>query len=437
MKKLLILSVILTLICSCNSLETDTPVFSKNQIIITDDINNFWKAYDAIHETDDTLRQKELLQSMFLEKASLGQQKMIEARRYTADEYLKSIKERPLFWNSIRENMENLDEFNEELKAGVDKLAEIYPSLTMSTIYYTVGNFRSPGTGVDSMVLIGSEFALGDTSVNTSELPEHVQNYYQINPIDRLEFLTVHEYIHTQQNEMVYDLLPLTLYEGIAEFMAIKATKQNSPWKAFDVGVKNEERVKERFEQDMFRPNTVYNWLWNSSENEFEAHDMSYYVGSKLASLYYDKADNKENAIKQLIELDYSNEDEIASIVDRTNYFSGPIEELSKEYESKRPEVLSVELEKNGGYVQAGKKVITVNFSEEMNREYRGFDYGPLGEEHVLRVEEVIGFSEDGKSFSFVVEVKEDQHYQSTLTTNFRSEAGFPLKPYLIDFETK
>ena len=438
MKNIIIITLILVITTGCQTKKgSDAESFSKSQIIISDDITHFWEAYDAIQTTNDSIKQMELLQTLFIDKASLGQQKMMEARRYTPKEYLESIKNKPLFWNSIRASTENIDEYNKDLRAGVDKLAEIYPSLEMSKIYYTIGNFRSPGTGVDSLVLIGTEYALGDSTTNTSELPEHVQNYYKINPVDRLEFLTVHEYIHTQQKDMVHNLLSLTLYEGIAELMAIKATKQNSPWKAFDVGNKNEERVRDRFEQDMFRPNTVYNWLWNSSNNEFQANDMSYYVGSKIASLYYDNSTDKEEAIKRLIELDYANEDEVEAIVDNTKYFRGTLEDMHVDYESHRPTVLSVEVDKTGDIITAGRKTITVHFSEPMNKERRGFDFGPLGEDHVLRVEKVIGFSEDAKSFVFEVELKKNHHYQSNITTNFRSTAGYPLKTYLIDFKTE
>ncbi len=438
MKNILIAIVLLGAITGCRPNEgSDTDSFSKNQIIISDDITHFWEAYDAIHTTDDTLKQMEFLQTMFLDKASIGQQKMMEARRYTPEEYLQSINGRPLFWNSIRSNTENIDEYNKALRAGVDKLANIYPSLEMSTIYYTIGNFRSPGTGMDSLVLIGTEYALGDINVNTSELPEHVQNYYKINPVDRLEFLTVHEYIHTQQKEMVHNLLSLTLYEGIAEFMAIEATNQKSPWKAFEVGPKNEDNVKERFEQDMFRPNSIFNWLWNSSDNEFQTNDMSYYVGSKIASLYCNNAIDKEQAIKRLIELDYANEDEVEAVVDETTYFSAPLETMYSNYDASRPTVISLEIDKSGDKIPAGRRTITVHFSKPMDTEHRGFDYGPLGENHVLRVDKVIGFSEDSTSFTFEVDLEGEKHYQSALTTNFRSATGYPLKTYLIDFETK
>jgi hypothetical protein len=71
-----------------------------------------------------------------------------------------------------------------------------------------------------------------------------------------------------------------------------------------------------------------------------------------------------------------------------------------------------------------------------MDKESRGFDYGPLGEEGVLRVQKVIGYSEDGTSFSFEVSLEPNKHYQSMVTNRFVSVNGTPLKPFLIDFKT-
>ncbi|MFT5437355.1 MAG: hypothetical protein ACI840_002009, partial [Ulvibacter sp.] len=102
------------------------------------------------------------------------------------------------------------------------------------------------------------------------------------------------------------------------------------------------------------------------------------------------------------------------------------------------PEIVSIsEFSNNSKNINATLREITINFSEPMNKETRGFDFGPLGEDNVLRVQKVIGFSEDGKSFSFEVKLEENKQYQSLVTNRFQSISGFPLKPFLIDFKTK
>ncbi len=428
---LLLLSILCIIACQ------NLPKKDVSQKIISTDITNFWKAYDLIQTTNDSIEQLEILQKEFIAPASLGQQRMIAARRYSAEEYLNSIRNHPKFWNSLRPNTEKAASFNQALKEGVKKLRAIYPALSPSTIYYTIGTHRSPGTGVDSMVMIGVEYALGDTSIIVDELREYVQNYYTINPTDHLQFLIVHEYVHTQQNEMVHELLPLCLYEGIAEFVAIKAVDHTSPLKAMRYGPENMDKIKERFEVDMFKQNTTFNWLWNAPNNDFQTADLGYYIGSAIASIYYENANDKQQAIKTLIELDYTDQAAIEQFVDATNYFSQPIEELRATFDKKRPKVIGIkEIENKNTDVSPTTKQLTILFSKPMHRNSRGFDFGPLGEEFVLGVQNVIGYSEDGKAFTFEVQLEPNRQYQSIVSPGFYDEEGIPIEPFLIDFKT-
>lgn len=70
----------------------------------TDDIPNFWIAYDQISASRDSTRQYELLNRLFLEKGTPGLKAIMQARNYTAKSYIDAINNYPLFWNSIRPN---------------------------------------------------------------------------------------------------------------------------------------------------------------------------------------------------------------------------------------------------------------------------------------------------------------------------------------------
>lgn len=406
---------------------------------MSDDITHFWEAYDSVRTTNDTLRQADFIQRLFLDRASEGQQRMITARRYTVNDYLQSISEHSSFWSSIRPNMSDLSAHNAQLVEGVADLKKIYPSLDESAIYYTVGTHRSPGTGVDSLVMIGSEFALGDSSQTvTHELPEHLRDYYRINPVDHLKFLTVHEYVHTQQSGMVHNLLSLALYEGIGDFIAAKATRGSSPFKAFQYGPANLDKLKKRFEQDIFKANQTFSWLWNSPNNEYGTRDLGYYMGYEIADGYYEAATDKTEAIKQIIELDYSDTSAVAAFVDQSGFFDSPLTDLEKKYDAKRPTVIRVEpsLEEVMSSISLSK--ITLHFSEPMDERFRNFDYGPLGEEAAIRITGVDGYSDDRTALTLTIAPLEpSKQYQLTVGSGFRNDEGYSLKPYLIDFRTK
>ncbi|MDN5204507.1 Ig-like domain-containing protein [Fulvivirgaceae bacterium BMA10] len=411
----------------------------NNQIFVNTDIENFWIAFDSIRSTSDSAKQSEYLNRLFIDKGSVGQKVMMEVRNYTASEYLNAINSYPDFWNSIRDNTLNTATYNLEIEKGVQNLKGIYPDLKPSTVYYTIGVFRSPGTGLDSLVLIGSEFALGDSNTNTKEFPQELaqaKNYYEINPIENIQFLSVHEYVHTQQKEIVNNLLSQSLYEGIAEFVTIKATGQNSPWQAFVYGPNNNETVRQKFEDEMFNFRKTRNWLWSGRNNDFGINDMGYYIGYAIAKRNYEKAKDKKLAIKEMIELDYTNEAQVERFVDGSKYFSATLEELYNRYEEKRPKVSSIKQFKNGSQnVSPNLTEITIEFSEKLDSRYKSTGFGELGKEYFPKVNS-IDFSEDGLSVTYKVDLEPNKRYQIFLENGYRTSTDNLLKPYLIDFKT-
>ena len=263
---------------------------SNNHFIITSDIDHFWEAYDKIQTTSDTSLQLEYLDKLFFEKGSEGLPLIMQARRYTPQEYLNAIHKYPMFWSSIRKNTLKSKDFATAIEQGVEKLKVIYPDLKPTNIYFTIGALRTPGTALNKQLLIGSELATADAHTNTSEFTvdfSHLKPYFATNPINDIVFLNIHEYIHIQQNtEGGYDLLSQSLFEGIAEFVPTLALEKSSPTPAINFGKNNAHRVREAFEKEMFSP-WAYNWIWNDFENEFKIRDLGYYVGYAIAEQYY------------------------------------------------------------------------------------------------------------------------------------------------------
>ncbi len=334
--KYLSIVLFLLLIVSCKPISNSSKI-EQQKMIITSDIPNFWNAYDKIIQTKDTTLQQKYLQELFFDKGSKGLDGIIRARRYTPQEYLKAINKYPLFWQSIRKNTLQVDKLSEELEDGIQKLKVIYPDLKPTKIYFTVGALRTNGTAIDNMLLIGTELATADKKTISSEFPEqlgHLESYFQTNPIKNIVALNIHEYVHTQQNAISgYDLLSQTLFEGVAEFVPTIALNKESKTPAIAYGKVNDKKIREVFEKELFSP-WFYNWIWNDDNNEFEMRDLGYYVGYALAEQYYNQSENKQQAIKELIELDYTNQEAVENFVDKVEYFDKPISELRKQYEN-------------------------------------------------------------------------------------------------------
>lgn len=409
--------------------------------IVTSDIPHFWKAYDEIIATKDSTFQYQLLDSLYFQKGTVGLKAIREARNYSPKDYIDAINNYPKFWASVRQNTLKADTYANELQQGIEKLKQLYPSLKPAKMYFTIGALRTNGTTLDSLVLIGSELAMTDKTTVSSEFPEPLNRgrraFFDRNPIENLVLLNVHEYVHTQQKPALENLLSFSIREGVAEFVSSKALGVPSSTPAVTFG-KNNDAVRQKFERELFYGNNLYQWLWSDSPNEFGVRDLGYYIGYELSERYYNQSKDKNEAIKNLIELNYTNENEIESFVNSTGFFSDTIENLYQEYESRRPTVIAIQpFQNNSEKVNPKTNQITVIFSEPMNEEFRNFDYGPLGEEAVVRFKKLIGYSVDGTSLTFEIEPLEpNKHYQLLIGWGFRNINNVPLKPYLIDFKT-
>lgn len=413
---------------------------NTNQYIITSDIKNFWTAYDKIKETGDSTLHTGYINDLFIKQGTDGLKLIMKARGYTAKSYLDAIYHYPLFWRSIRANTLRANEFADSIAIEVDKLARIYKKLKPAHIYFTIGALRTNGTTLDGNVLIGSELALADTHTISSEFPNalsHLKTFFNSNPIGGTVFLNVHEYVHTQQKSSIgYNLLSQCIIEGAAEFVAVMATGKPSVTPAIYFGTQHFEKVRSVFARQMFFEDTGF-WLYSNANNEFNMRDLGYYVGYEICKKYYQNAKDKNLAISEMITLDNNNPSALYQFVDRSGYFEKPISKLYREYENDRPKVLGIKEFKNGSKkVDPNLMQVTIKFSAKMDKRYRNFELGPLGETNLLKIKAFTGFSDDGYSASFSVALKPSKQYQLVLGSGFRNENGIPLKPYLIEFTT-
>jgi hypothetical protein len=408
--------------------------------VVTTDVANFWDAFDLITSTTDTALQRTFLATQFLDKATVGQRAMIAARRYTADQYLNAIRRYPRFWSSMRANMQQASSHAAAIDRGVEQLRQLYPSLRPATVTFTVGVFRSPGTIVDGQVLLGSEFALGDSTIDTSEFPpsmSHMAPYFAANPIKSIVQLTVHEYVHTQQRDEAYVLLNRSLYEGVAEYVSVVATGIPTSSPAIAYERTHRSRIQQRFSLQLLSGAAVDQWLYNDTRNEFGIRDLGYAVGYAIAERIVMKARDRQAAIRQLIELAPNDSLALDQIVDSSGYFTQPVRTLRAQYSASRPRVVGISEFRNGDQkVPASIRTLTVHFSAPMDTIGRGFAYGPLGESAVLRAQSFLGFSADRRSASFGISLEPGRRYQVTVRDRFRTPDGIELIPYLIDIRT-
>ncbi|MTB52511.1 Ig-like domain-containing protein [Lewinella sp. W8] len=413
---------------------------TNQQRFVSDDITHFWTAYDQVVATPDSAEQADILQREFFTPGTPGLEAIMRVRNYTPEEYRQSILAYPKFWTSMRENMLRAPEMATAIEEGIAKLGKHYPHLVPADLYFTVGCFRTNGTTLDSIVLIGSELAMAGPQVDLSEWPERMdalRPYMESSPIENLVFLNVHEFVHTQQpTKSGYDLLSQCIYEGVPEFVATVALDQASTTPAIAFGRANENRIRDVMAREVASP-LNYNWLYNNTDNQFGMRDLGYYVGFTLAERYYERADDKMAAIKTLIEMDYRDTATVERFVDDLGYFDRPLAELAADYRSRQPKVVTISEFANGSNaVDPSLTSITLEVSKPLDVRYRSTGFGPLGREGVPVIE-AISFGTDSLSVTYQVQLAPGRDYQFTLEPGYRSPDGIPLQPYLVEFSTR
>ena len=300
-------------------------VASHSETVVDEDISLFWNANDAIRNTAEPAERLKLIQKLYIDPGTPGLHALMEARHYTAQQYVDAIVGWPKFWASVRPLTSRSELATTTLARDVDRFRQLYPQLKPATITYAVGVLRTGGTTLGDKVLIGAELALGDESVDTTELAEPLRSrlnvFFKSRPFANNAQNNIHEYVHTQQQGTQGSLLQQATREGVAELVAELITNRKPALPVYSYGPTHDNQVRIRFMDEMTKDD-YGNWLWNSADNVFGVSDMGYYVGYRIARSYYDKAHDKKRAIKDMIELKYDDPKAVQRFVARSGYLA-------------------------------------------------------------------------------------------------------------------
>ncbi len=409
--------------------------------VFSSDIDNFWKAYDAISKTSDKSEKLKIINELYIAKGTEGLRSFMKVRNYTDTLWVDLIGKYPKFWNSVRPNTFTIKSKQAEIEKAIANFRKLYPKLRPANLYFTVGGLRSGGTVDGDKVLIGTEIATADPKTDVSEFEnDWLGNVFKKQSLDNVVFLNVHEYVHTQQKQGAQTVLASCIQEGSCDFIAELATEK--PLESFYLtyGKSHAEEVKKQFRLEMFTDNQS-NWLYNGTQKG-EASDLGYYVGYEICKGYYNKAKDKKKAIAEIIELDYSDEKKLLDFVQKSGYFQTPIDkqEIVKEYESHLPEIVSVGPFQNGDEnVSADLTEYRVTFSKPMNPKNYSMNYSEEFGKDGWPVTEIIGFTDENKTVRIRFKLQPKTNYGLVITNRgFRSAEGFKLKneTYKILFKT-
>lgn len=267
-----------------------------NMKIVTSDIDNFWIMYD-IYKTTGNI---EDITKLYFDKRSPGLDAFTRKRVINAKEMSKVLKAYPKYLESIRSNTLKLESIKEKLKGYFIKLKEIYPDVYYPDIYFAIGCFNTGGTVSGRMLLIGAELMCAEVNSPKDELNNWLKG--NIGLFENIEKIVMHESIHTLQSHNPESLLGAAISEGMCDFIAQMVTGKKLNSAHYIYGNKHEKGLWKEFKKEMGSKD-YSRWLYSGQNSVGRPSDLGYFIGYKICEAYYENAEDKRQAVKEIIEV--------------------------------------------------------------------------------------------------------------------------------------
>ena len=307
------------LVCTLTIVSLSCSAYAQQfseQKIFTSDIDRFWVAYDSVLTTTDSAKQVHFIQTLYVDKGSRGLKAFMKVRNYTPQLWVKLINQYPEFWQSVRANTFTVKPMAEEIEKSIRRFKILYPELRDAKMYFTIGGLNSGGTTLAGMVLIGTEIVTANAE--TVAPNDWLAGVFKEQKAGHIIPFNIHEYVHTQQEmKQPANLLGAALREGACDFIAELVWGKTWESNYLQYGRAHEDTLKKAFKAAMYGA-TLNDWLYNGNNAKTVA-DLGYFMGYAICKSYYEHAKDKRKAIKDMIELRYSD----AGAVDRFLKASG------------------------------------------------------------------------------------------------------------------
>lgn len=271
----------------------------KDYFIETSDITNFWTAYDSIKKVTE---KAEVFKNLYLDKASKPFTKMLglSGDLRNPENYLESFEQYPKFWESLRKPTLELKNISEDIESCYRKVEKIYPKFKPGNVCVFVGPFAIQATVPEpkDIIFMGAEMNVPLNEVDLSEFDEDISFVY----LNNIKSTIIHETIHLQQKSDATDVLSACIREGSADFLAelFLGVPFKSP--AYDYGWRNEKELWTEFSKELHSRDWS-KWLYGSSATDERPMDLGYFMGYVITKSFYDKMNDKELAVKEIIEV--------------------------------------------------------------------------------------------------------------------------------------
>ena len=269
---------------------TSQPASAAPQPVVEiDDVQRFYALYDEMHGHPTA----DALQHRYIEGGSAGLRTLARLRNVSGQAIADAIAKRPTMYAQTRECIGALPRARTRLSAALAKLKQAYPEARFPSITIAIGKGKPVGVGGrDTGVQIAAEALCANAWINPDTE-------------DRFVRVIAHEFAHVQQRVSFSEsdgatVLSASLEEGAAEFVTELTTGSVAYAYMARLVDGREKEIETAFAADIDKTD-LSGWLYNSTPEK--PADLGYWVGYRIVKSYYQRADDKREALRDIFEM--------------------------------------------------------------------------------------------------------------------------------------
>ena len=282
-----------------NSVAENEHVQSASQIIV-DDVGHFFAAFDQAKDKP-LAQQIQIYEKLYFDRASPGMVDYASFKIKSIKAFVEHVERSRPYYADVKKATAKLQSLKPKVIEAMEAMRAYVPDAQPPNIYFIVGMHTSGGTASENGLLLGADFIV-DSKQHFDFIPDWTHPFVS-SAEDKL-WTIMHEYVHFLQNTSHETVLGNALVEGGADFIANLLYGKPNKTSLYTYGLQHEARIKKRFLEKL---NSTDLSLWTGNNgtkfDEDWVPDLGYFIGHQIAQGYYQQAQDKKQAIIDLLEI--------------------------------------------------------------------------------------------------------------------------------------
>lgn len=233
------------------------------------------------------------------------------AVRYTNPDlmYGQMINGAPDYYRYLKQhfNPDSLEALKSLTQQWMERLSTYYPQAVFPKVYVVPGILNTGGTATEMGLFVGGDMYGAGPEAPTEELTEWQKG--ALMRFSDMPGLALHELMHYQQNyrDTLHQetVMFKVIDEGVCDFLVeLVSGRSNSDSRLdFLLDEENQDRIFTDLRRELLGKDLSL-WMYNGGSISDRPHDLGYTLGYMICKSYYERQDNKQQAVYELLNSD-------------------------------------------------------------------------------------------------------------------------------------